>query len=262
MLASSAPEAPEAIRATLLKVHVLGHLDLFGVDLQNLLPALQVGQLHRHPPVKASGPGQGGVQRLGPVGGCQNDDAVVALKAVHLGEQLVQGLLPLVVAADLPIPLFADGVNLVDEYDTGGLFLGLLEKVPDLGGAHAHEHLHKFRAGHGEEGHVGFTGHRLGQHGLAGARRAHQQNALGHGGADFPDTCWGRGGSPRSPVRFSLASSSPATSENLMPSEDFTYTLALDLPKHHGVGAAGPLHQLLGHELPQRRQRSQWAAPS
>ena len=31
-------------------------------------------------------------------------------------------------------------------------------------------------------------------------------------------------------VRFSLASSSPATSSNLMPSADLTYTLALDLP--------------------------------
>ena len=36
--------------------------------------------------------------------------------------------------------------------------------------------------------------------------------------------------------RFSLASSSPATSENLMPSEDFTYILALDLPKAMALG--------------------------
>ena len=33
-----------------------------------------------------------------------------------------------------------------------------------------------------------------------------------------------------------MASSSPATSENLMPSEDFTYTLALDLPKLMALG--------------------------
>ena len=55
-----------------------------------------------------------------------------------------------------------------------GLLLGLLEKVTDLGSAHAHEHLYEFGAGHGEEGHVGFTGHGLGQHGLAGTRRANQ----------------------------------------------------------------------------------------
>ncbi len=41
------------------------------------------------------------VQRFGPVGGSQNDDAVVALEAVHFGQQLVKGLFPLVVAAEL-----------------------------------------------------------------------------------------------------------------------------------------------------------------
>ena len=84
----------------LVEVHILGDLDLLGVDLQNILAALQIRQLHRHAAVEAAGTGQRGVQRLGAVGGRQNDDAVVALKAVHLGEQLVQGLLPLVVAAD------------------------------------------------------------------------------------------------------------------------------------------------------------------
>ena len=100
MLASSAPEAPEAIRATVLKSTSVGQRDLLGVDLQDLLAALEVGQLHRHPAVEAAGAGQGRVQRLRAVGGGQNDDAGVALKAVHLGQQLVQGLLPLVVAAD------------------------------------------------------------------------------------------------------------------------------------------------------------------
>ena len=106
MLASSAPEAPEAIRAICAEVHILRHLDLFGVDLQDVLPALQVRQLHRHPAVEAAGPGQGRVQGLGPVGGRQDDDAGVVLKAVHLGEQLVQRLLPLVVAAHAGRPAF------------------------------------------------------------------------------------------------------------------------------------------------------------
>ncbi len=176
-----------------VEVDVRGELDLFGVDLQDLLAALQVGQLHRHPAVKAAGTGQGRVQGIRAVGGRQNDDAVVALEAVHLGQQLVQGLLPLVVAAEMAaVALLADGVDLVDEHDAGGLFLGLLEQVAHLGGAHAHEHLHELRAGDGEEGHVGFAGHGLGQHGLAGARRADQQDALGHGGTDLLVLAWGR----------------------------------------------------------------------
>ena len=159
--------------------------DLFGVNFQNLFAALQVGQLDGNAAVKAAGAGQSRVQRLRTVGGCQNDDAVVAFKAVHLGEQLVQGLFALIVAAVLAaVALLADGVDLVNEDDAGGFLLGLFEQVAHLGSAHAHEHLHEFGAGHGEEGHVGFTGHGLGQHGLAGARRADEQDALGHLGTD------------------------------------------------------------------------------
>ena len=169
-----------------IEIHARGQCDLFGVDFQDLLAALEVGQLHGHPAVKAAGAGEGRVQRLRAVGGGQNDDAVVILKAIHLGQQLVQGLLPLVVAAVLAaVALLANGVDLINEDDAGGFLLGLLEQVTDFGSAHAHEHFHELGAGHGEERHVGFTSHSLGQHGLAGARRAHQQDALGHGGTDL-----------------------------------------------------------------------------
>ena len=165
----------------LVEVHVLGDLDLFGVYLQNGLAPQQVGQLHGYTAVETTGSGQGRIKRLRAVGGGQNDDAGVALEAVHLGEQLVQRLLALVAAA----ALLADGVDLINEHDAGGFLLGLLKQVAHLGRAHAHEHLHELRAGHGEERHVGLAGHSLGQHGLAGARRADQQHALGHGRADL-----------------------------------------------------------------------------
>ena len=56
------------------KVDARGQRDLFGVDLQDLLAALEVGQLHGHPAVKAAGAGQGRVKGFGTVGGGQNDD--------------------------------------------------------------------------------------------------------------------------------------------------------------------------------------------
>ena len=156
------------------------------MDLQDLFAALEVGQFHRNTAVKAAGTGQSRVKGIRTVGGREDDDAAVALEAVHLGEQLVQGLLTLVVAAQLAaVALLADGVYLVDEHDAGGLFLGLLEEVTDFGCAHAHEHLHELRAGDGEERHVGFARHGLCQHGLAGTRRADEQDALGHRGTDL-----------------------------------------------------------------------------
>ena len=73
------------------KVDARGQRDLFGVDLQDLLAALEVGQLHGHPAVKAAGPGQGRVKGFGTVGGGQNDDTGVALKAIHLGHMVIGG---------------------------------------------------------------------------------------------------------------------------------------------------------------------------
>lgn len=61
-----------------------------------------------------------------PVGRGQDDDSCVALKAVHLSQQLVDGLLALVIASAHPsATLPADGINLVDEHDAGSLRLSL-----------------------------------------------------------------------------------------------------------------------------------------
>src|SRR5690606_4262213 len=106
------------------------------------------------------------------------DDALVGLEAVHLDEQLVQGLLALVIAtakACATVP--ADSVDLVDEDDAGRVLLGLLEHVADAAGADADEHLDEVRAGDGEERHVRLASNGAGEQRLAGARRADQQRA-------------------------------------------------------------------------------------
>jgi hypothetical protein len=73
----------------------------------------------------------------------------------------------------------ADRVDFVDEDDAGRVLLGLLEHVAHAAGADADEHLDEVRAGDGEERHVGFARDGAREQGLAGARRADQQHALG-----------------------------------------------------------------------------------
>ncbi len=105
------------------------------------------------------------------VGGSDNDDAVVDLEAVHLDQQLVQGLLALVVAtAQAGTAVAADGIDLVDEDNAGRLLLGLVEHVAHTGGAHADEHLDEVRTGDREEGDFRLAGDGLGQQGLTGTR--------------------------------------------------------------------------------------------
>ena len=72
-----------------VEVHTRGDLHLFGVYLQDLFAALQIGQLHGHTAVKPAGTGQGRVEGIRAIGGCQNNDAGVALKAVHFGQKLI-----------------------------------------------------------------------------------------------------------------------------------------------------------------------------
>ncbi len=107
-----------------------------------------------------------------------DDDVGLAVEAVHLDQDLVQGLLALVVrAAEAGAALAANGVDFVHEDDAGRVALGLVEQVAHAAGADADEHLDELGAGDGEERHARLAGHGARQQRLAGARRADQQHA-------------------------------------------------------------------------------------
>ena len=155
-----------------------------GVDLQDGDAAAHVGGVHDHATVEPPGPQQRRVQDVHPVGGGQQHDALGGVEAVELHQELVQGLLALVVGTAQPrAAAAADGVELVDEHDGRGVGVRLLEQVPHPAGAHAGEHLDEVGPGDAEERHVGLAGHGPGQQRLAGARRPHQQHPPGHPGA-------------------------------------------------------------------------------
>ena len=145
----------------------------------------QVGLGHHDLPVEPARAQQRRVQDVGPVGRRDDDHAALDVEPVQLDQQLVQGLLALVVAAaEAGAAVPADRVDLVHEHDGGRVRLGLLEQVAHPGGADADEHLHEVRAGDGVERHARLAGHGAGQQRLAGARRPVQQHALGDLGPD------------------------------------------------------------------------------
>ena len=227
------------------------------MNLQDGDSPLEIRQFNRNAPVKASRAKQRGIERFGTVGRRQNNDALSAVETVHFGEQLVQCLLTFVVAADAGavVTLFADGINLVDEYDAGGFFIGLLKQVAHLGRTHAHKQFHKFRSGNGKEGYFGFACHSLRQQGLACAGRAHQQSAFGKPGADgrilvrmlqevhdFLQSILG----------FLLAGYILEGDAGLLLGNDFR----IGFTKAHGVDAAAHMFGHLAHQhLPQQREQ-------
>ena len=157
--------------------------DLLHVHLEDFFPTQNVGVRHDHLAVEAARPQQRRIEHVRAVGRGDQDHALVGLEAVHLDQQLVEGLLALVVAAaQARTAVPPDRVDLVDEDDAGRMLLGLLEHVADAGRADAHEHLDEVRARDREERDVGLAGDRAREQGLAGAGRPDQQHALRESG--------------------------------------------------------------------------------
>jgi hypothetical protein len=124
--------------------------------------------------------GAGRVQDLRTVGGGHEDDAGPGVEAVHLDEELVQGLFPFVVSTgNADAASLAQGIQFVDEDDAGSLFLGLFEEIPYPCSPHADEHLHEFGAAHAEERHTALAGNGLCQKGLARSGGTDEKNSFG-----------------------------------------------------------------------------------
>ena len=77
--------------------------------------------------VEAAGPEERRVEDIRAVRGGENDDARVAVKAVHLDKNLVERLFALVVAAaHAGAALAADGIDFVNEEDRGAARLAVM----------------------------------------------------------------------------------------------------------------------------------------
>ncbi len=161
-----------------LEVDIRRQRHLADVNLEDLFAADDIRIRHHHLAVETARAQQRGIEHVRPVGRGDQDHALVGFKAVHLDQQLVQGLLALVIAAaEAGAAMAADRVDFVDEDDAGRILLGLFEHVTHTRGADADEHFDEVRTRDGEERHVGFAGHRARDQGLAGAGRADQQHA-------------------------------------------------------------------------------------
>jgi len=163
-----------------LEVHIGVYRHLAGVDGEDLFPSLHVRQGNDDLAVETSRPQQRRIQNIGSVRRRDEYHPLIGFKTVHLHEELIEGLFPLIVAAaETGAPLPAHGVYFIDKDDTGGMLFRLVEEVPDPGGPDADEHLYEIGAADGQERHIRLAGNGPGQKGLSSSRRSDQQEALG-----------------------------------------------------------------------------------
>ena len=171
-----------------LQIHIVRQRLVLCVDTQNLLPAAHVRPSDRHLAVKAPCAQQCRIQDIHPVCRRHDDDPLIGRETVHLHEQLVERLLPLIMpAAHAGSPAAADRINLIDEDDAGLVFLCFRKQIPDAGCADTDKHFHKIRPGNGEEGDPRLSCHGSCQKRLAGTRRADKQNTLGNSRAKLQE---------------------------------------------------------------------------
>ena len=138
---------PGGLARQAFEAYLVGEGLALGVDVEDGDASVDVRQVEDDAPVEASGSEEGGVEDVGAVGGGDDDDVGGGVEAVHLDENLVEGLLTLVVAAaEAGAAMASDGVDLVYEDDGGSVALRLVEKVTYAGRADADEHLDELRA--------------------------------------------------------------------------------------------------------------------
>ena len=125
------------------KVNALIQFHFSRMDFQDLFTAFQVRQLYRNTPVETARSCKRRVQGFRTVRRCQDDDAVVCLKSIHLCKELVQGLLSLVISSDSSVTFLSDRINLIDKYNTRRFLLRLFEKITHFRRSHADKHFHK-----------------------------------------------------------------------------------------------------------------------
>ena len=159
-------------RSDHLEIRIGAHDHLLRMDAQDSQAADLVRTIDQYLTIEAAGPQQCGIQNLRPVGRRHQNDADAGIEAIHLDQQLIQGLLPLFMRHRSHAARFSDRIQFIDENDAGRFDLRLLEEIPYTGCSDSHKHFHELGAADTEKGHAGLSCHGPGQEGLAGAWRA------------------------------------------------------------------------------------------
>ena len=156
------------------------------MDFEDLLTALDVGKVDVDLPVKTAGTKQSTVEDVGTVGRRHDDDSLVGIEAVHLDEDLVEGLFTFVVSAtEACSTLTAHGIDLIDEDDAGLIAFCNVEEVTDSRGTDTDVHLDEVRSAHRIERHTRLACNGLCEERFTRSGRADEQHALGDTGTEI-----------------------------------------------------------------------------
>ena len=173
-------------KCDLIEINRIIHQHILGMNLQDIHTTFEIRLLDDDTAVKTSRTKKCFIKHLRTVGCTEDHKSLGAVKAIHLGEKLVQCLLTLIIAAAiLAVTALTDRIDLVNKDNTRSHRLCLLEQITHTGSAHTDKHLHKIRSGKGEKRHTRLAGNCLGKQCLTGSRGSYEQCSLRESGTNL-----------------------------------------------------------------------------
>eukprot|EP00968_Pinguiococcus_pyrenoidosus_P022664 scaffold3330_cov398-Pinguiococcus_pyrenoidosus.AAC.3 len=180
----------EAVRGPgkLVEVHVRSEGRLAQVRSEDGPPRVQIRKRDVHQLVEPPRPRHRGIHDVGPVGRADDEDVLSATHSVDLGEDLVEDAVSgLRAAGTAGTACLRDRVHLIEEQDARRRGAGLVEEVAHVRLGLAEPHGEQLRALDADEVRPAFVGDGLGQEGLATARGAVEEHALGRVHAELAE---------------------------------------------------------------------------
>jgi hypothetical protein len=149
------------------------------VHLQDGAASGPIRQVHPHVPVEPPGPDHGRVEVVDVVGRGHHQDVGLIGDLLDADQQLVDR--PALLRVPCGLPALGDGVELVEEQQGRARRARRRERPVNVGRAGTDDALHQVTGGQVQQGQAELPRDGAGQVGLAGARRAVQQQAVeGH----------------------------------------------------------------------------------
>jgi len=156
------------------------------VHLQDTFSPFDIRPWYYNVPIEPPWTEQRGIQHIRPVGSSDENNSLVGFESIHLDQQLIQRLFPLVIAAtEAGSAVTPNRVDFVDKDDARRVLFALNEKVTDSGSPNTDEHFYKIGTADAEERDSRFARDGPSQQGLASSRGPHEQTPFGNSAAKF-----------------------------------------------------------------------------
>ena len=156
------------------------------MHFQNLRTCFQFRSINEDAPVKTPRTKQCTIQHIRTIGCCHYNNVCALFKAIHLGKDLIESLLALVVTTTESgtATLAPDSINLINKDDARCITFCFGKEITHTAGTNTYEHFYKLRSGNRKERYARFARDSTCQECFTCSRSTNKNHASGDLGAN------------------------------------------------------------------------------